>query len=196
MARKQGSNKINLWLAEQSEEEEKAFRLFARKSYHSKPAIMAYLADRGCMVGLSTVYAWVGDNVQPGEQADLFNQANEEYAGVELLSAMEKLFVKVTRISQKFVEVVEQEPDLSIEQIVNALPAYARESRTLALQISSMKNRMDSENLILTGAMRAIEIVLGATGVRDTAEEEWIRSICEKAVLQIREELSSKATIG
>ncbi len=194
--RTKGSDKISLWLAKQSEQERAAFLDYARAHYHSKTSILTYLVDRKCDVALSTVYQWVGQNVQPGEQAVLFNRDTQDFAGVELVPALEKILVQLSNTSKKFYDLIDNCDTIQPQDVLSLLPQYAREMRATAAQITTIRQRIDAEALIMTGATRVLEIVMGTAGIRDTSDEEFVRQAIEAAILQIAEEMKSKSSVG
>lgn len=191
MARTKDSNIITLWLESQSESDRKAFLDYCRAHYRCKPMILAYLTERNCQVrSLSTVYKWVGANITAGDQAALFNRNNAEFVGLEIQPVLEKLLARLSTISQKFYDVIDKEEALSPDQVINSLPAYAREMRSVAEQISKIENKADYEALVLSGAIRVLEICMGNPSVKDQPGiEEHFRKVLENAALQVKEEL-------
>ncbi len=193
MARPKGITAIGTWLEAQSPGDQQTFRDYARAHYHDKPGIQAYLTARGCDVALSTVHNWIAANIQPGEQAALFNRDNQDYIGVELLPIVEKLSVHLAKVMKKFYEVLDH-PDLELtpEQALISLPTYARELRSALELINKLKTKADFEQMTLAGGYRVMEIIMGLAGVKDTAEETFFRQTLESALIQLHEEVKRK----
>jgi hypothetical protein len=198
MARKKGTDKITIWLRKQTPEVQAEFRDYARRHYHRKVDVLTWLIDRGLDISLDPVYRWMNANVEAGAQAQLFNQSNNEYVGVEVVPALEQILVQLTQTARRFYEILEGAPEGSItpNDVLTLLPQYAREMRSTASQITVIRQRIDTESLIMTGATRILGIVMGLPGIRDTSDEEFIRQSIESAILQMREELQSKSVAG
>lgn len=189
MARTRGSNKINVWLREQSHELQTEFLNYARTHFHRKPEIQAYLIEKGLQVDISTVYKWTAANVMPGDQAVMFNQSNASFQGVDLVPGMEAMFAKMVLIAKKFVDIVEDAPDIQLEYAINNLPLYCREIRSLSEIIYKVKAAQDQEALVYAGAARLMELVLAAPTVKDKPEEQFIQKTLQAALLRIKEEI-------
>lgn len=191
-----GVGKIDQWLALQSDEEQQAFRTYARRLYHNKAAIADYLAQRGCVVSAPTTYRWVGENVRPGDQALLFNAENQDYVGIEIIPALERIFTQMVKISRVFIDKIDQADldRISLEQAIKCVPEYAQRISLLAQTISETISQRDAEALISAGASRMCELIMNHPNVRDSPEEDWIRRVVEGSVMQVLEESQKKGT--
>jgi hypothetical protein len=187
-----GTDMITTWLEGQGPELEQEFRLFVQKNFHKKPAIQAWLNEHGLEVkSLSVVYKWVSKNAVPGDQARLFNADCEEYTGIELIPAMEKIMAQLVRVSQAFIDKIENSTitEIPLEEAMRSLPNYAREIRTLAEQIEKTSKFRDIQSLGLDGAARVYEIMMQTPGIRDTSIEDFIRRALEAAICQLQDEI-------
>lgn len=187
-----GTNLIDIWMGEQTEEGRNEFLQFCRRHFHKKAHIQKYLEERGLEIkSLATIYKWVASNISAGDQAILFNAECQDYIGVEIVPAMEKILAQLVRISQRYIEVIEA---ASVDQIplaeaMSNLPNYAREVRTIADQIERTTRYREIYTLALDGAARVYEIVMNSPGVRDSSEEQFIRATLEAAIAQLQEEI-------
>jgi hypothetical protein len=189
--RPKNSSIIKTWLDTLSDEDKLAFRDYCKAHYHQKGMIHAYLIARGCEVSLATVYNWIGANIPKGEEAVLLDQEAEAYRGVDITLQMEKLFASLARMVQRCEERL-QGVELSPEKCAELLPQFAREMRAVGDKITNTKAAVDTELLIMSGAMRMFELIVATGGIKDTADETFVRKACESAILRIREEVKSK----
>jgi len=185
-----GRSVIDQWYAVQPEEVQSAFMDYCKKNYHKKENIFQYLVKNGCPItSLSTVYGWMKKNILPGEQAVLFNEENEQFVGVEMLPLLEKMSVKMSRIANHYVRVIEENfAEVTAGEAMNNLPGVVRELRSLIELSNKISTSIDERSLLLSGASRVMQIVMGSPNVRDQGEEAFFRKELEVALLQLKEE--------
>ena len=192
MAKTRGSNMIESWLKQQPDSLKEEFYSVCRKNYHRKEAIHKWLLEHGLEIrSLDTVYKYVRTSVAPGDQAILFNAECENYVGVDIASAMEKILVQMIRISKVYIDKIENstETEIPLEEAIRSLPNYVRETRTVAELLDRMTRFRDTQNLALDGAARLIEIVMNSPGIRDSADELFISRVLEAAITQLQDEI-------
>jgi len=186
--RPKGSSIISTWLKGLSEEDRDEFLSYCKRNYHNASAIHGYLLERGCDVGLSTVYLWKGANIFPGDEAVLINTENESYTGVDPLLVANRLLAVLHKTALEYYRVIEEERTaLTLNQATMGLPQVTREARAVASMIQSSNWKFDFEGTILQGAVRVVEIALMM--VKDQSEEPYVRKLMEAAMLQVKEEL-------
>ncbi|UBF29853.1 hypothetical protein K9N68_37215 (plasmid) [Kovacikia minuta CCNUW1] len=198
MPRPKGTGKIDSWLESLTADEQDQFRRYCRDNFHNKSAIHAYLISNGCEVGLTTVYSWVPNNILPGEQAILINHEASAYVGLEIRPLLEKLLASLNRITGEFNNrlIGEAMERISPEKCAELLPQYAREMRAVASQINQIQQTENINGLVMGGASRVAEIVMGMNGVKDTPDESFIRKTIEAAMLQLHEEISRTKVVS
>jgi len=192
MSRPLGSDIISLWLKKQPEQKQKEFYDYAKKHYHHKRDVHNFLAESGLEVHEHTVYKWMSKHVLPGDQAQFFNAGNSAFQGVDLVPALEAMFAKMVLISKKYVDVIEDADEVSIEQAIANLPLTMREVRSVAEVAHKLKTTIDVETLILSGASRMMELVMNSPSVKDKPEEMFIYKTMEAALMRVIEEVEQE----
>jgi hypothetical protein len=192
--RGKGWNKIDAWLDTVPHEEGTEFRIFARKNYHNKVAIKSFLEQRGLEIALRTVYNWVGTNIVPGREAAVINLETEDYTGIEIIPLMERVTATLYKVSNLLVSKIEEDGlgRLEIGDAVHSLPLVTRDLKDYLKLISQTTNRIDSVGLVMEGATRIVEIVMGSPLIRDTPDEAYMRKVLESAILQVNAECESQ----
>lgn len=192
MARTTGSSIIGRWEEGLTEEQKIAFRRYCKDNRRRKAEILAYLVERGCQVGISTVYAWVAQNIPPGEEALLLNAESGQYSGIDTVNCLESIYALLYKAATQAARILERDgEDITLNQALMAFPQYTREMRSIADLLEKTKTYLDFESAVLSGAARMVEIILNMPTVRDTNDEDHFKEVLQSALLQVKEELKS-----
>lgn len=185
-------SKIDLWISEQSDanpEIRTDLIDYARKVRRNGPKVLGWLLEKGCPTSESSVNRWLNANVPRGQIAIDFNIGTEAYSGIEVVPALERCVVLAMNLLERYGDVIEDHPDLPVENLITAVPALMREIRCLVGQIAELEQRDDNNSMALGTAARLREIVMGDPTVKDKPEEPWLGRLIDTAMLRIQEEV-------
>lgn len=196
-------NVIQSWLIAQDEDLQLEFKSYAARCRNAE-MIKSFLDSRGCTgnsgnpIAIATVYNWMNEFLPKGREATLIEVEAVEFAGIDTLPLSEKQVGKLSQILDIVNDIIINAADQGqleshLGDLLKGLPALNTQYRASLDSLAKMRNANDAQMLMRAGAHRVVQLIMNAPTIRNTAEEEWMRSTCAGALEQLVDEIRSLA---
>jgi hypothetical protein len=151
MASVVGSNKIDIELANWSEEDRQDAIDFALHPGNGATAILVYLNHRGIKASLNTAYRWQKSLIKESDKIAKIRQIIGEFRGLEPIEILSFVAAAMTEALVNFQEKIAANGKIDLKDI-QALTSLAKEARTSATSLISAQS---------TSSMKELELGFG-----------------------------------
>lgn len=146
--------------------------------------IRRLLEDWGYKVSQSAVQNWYKATFPIGKEAKRFNLLANEYSGVDLSEALQKILILNANLIDRLIIALEEpvKEDFFLEDLVSMIPSLSREVRACASELQQIKYIKDRKELENAGAYRAMQELklIFADSPFEKSLEEAIRAVLSK----------------
>lgn len=150
--------------------------------------IRRLLEDWGYKISQGAVQNWYRATFPIGEQAKRFNLLANQYVGVEVVDALQKmLVVNATMIDQLMIAFDSPSSEnFRVENFISMIPSLSREVRACASELNDLRYHRDRASLEVAGAYRAIQEL--RLIFKDTPFENALDEAAKSVLMRIEDE--------
>jgi hypothetical protein len=145
--------------------------------------------DAPLTVTASNISHWYTNNYPIGDQAKVLNALTRSYHGLDTMGLMEQGLGQLAYVIAQIFGRIQDESllEIPLQDLVQMLPGFFREFRSMTEQLHRMKIIKTKQELEMAGAQRALDIVLNI--YKDDPLENQIKEATTAAMLQIEAEV-------